>query len=408
MSQSSPVAAKAGEPKSPSNRIYSIDVFRGLTIFTMVFVNDVAGVKGIPQWMKHMPADADAMTFVDLVFPAFLFIVGMAIPFAVNNRLKKDPNPWTFWQHTLIRTAGLLTLGFFMVNAEEMNREATLIPAWIWNLLLYISAILIWNQYPRTEDRSRYYLYWALRLAGAAVLIFLAFVYRKGDPGQLTGMTTSWWGILGLIGWAYLYAMIIFMGFGRRFAPVIGMIGLCTIMVVGLKSEGLHFPALLEWVSSEAGNLSHTTLTLAGIALAMLLTLGDYSPRQRILQMLVFGVALFIAGYFLRPLYGISKIYATPTWALYSAAICCLLYPLVYWLVDLKGYRRWAAFLKPAGENPLLTYILPFIYYALAGFSLFPAPFNEGIWGILRSIIFSLLILGLASLLTRWRVRLHL
>ena len=72
-----------------SQRILSIDIFRGLTILTMVFVNDLASVANIPQWMKHMPADADAMTFVDVVFPAFLFIVGMSIPFAVKNRISK-------------------------------------------------------------------------------------------------------------------------------------------------------------------------------------------------------------------------------------------------------------------------------------------------------------------------------
>ena len=67
-------------------------MFRGLTIFLMVFVNDLAGVVDIPQWMKHMPAEADAMTFVNVVFPAFLFIVGMAIPFLYRNRLRKGEN----------------------------------------------------------------------------------------------------------------------------------------------------------------------------------------------------------------------------------------------------------------------------------------------------------------------------
>ena len=38
----------------------SIDAFRGLTIFIMIFVNDLAGIKGIPAWMKHMPTEADA------------------------------------------------------------------------------------------------------------------------------------------------------------------------------------------------------------------------------------------------------------------------------------------------------------------------------------------------------------
>src|SRR5437867_9783420 len=68
-------------------RILSIDALRGITILVMIFVNELAGVRDIPQWMKHMPADADAMTFVDAVFPEFLFIAGMSIPFAINSRL---------------------------------------------------------------------------------------------------------------------------------------------------------------------------------------------------------------------------------------------------------------------------------------------------------------------------------
>ena len=67
-----------------NQRILSIDAFRGITIFVMIFVNELAGIRDIPQWMKHMPADADAMSFVDVVFPAFLFIVGMSIPFAAS------------------------------------------------------------------------------------------------------------------------------------------------------------------------------------------------------------------------------------------------------------------------------------------------------------------------------------
>ena len=62
-----------------NERILSIDAFRGITILVMIFVNELAGVHDIPQWMKHMPKDAAAMSFVDVVFPGFLFIVGIAI-----------------------------------------------------------------------------------------------------------------------------------------------------------------------------------------------------------------------------------------------------------------------------------------------------------------------------------------
>ena len=74
--------------KQSSGRIASIDALRGLTILVMIFVNDLGGVIGAPAWMKHyFPYDADGMTFVDVVFPAFLFIVGMSIPFAIGKKI---------------------------------------------------------------------------------------------------------------------------------------------------------------------------------------------------------------------------------------------------------------------------------------------------------------------------------
>ena len=126
-----------------TNRVHSIDIFRGLTIFLMVFVNDLAGVSNIPYWMKHLPADQNGMTFVDVVFPAFLFIVGMAIPFAVQQRQSKSSSPFSFWKHVFIRTFGLLVLGFYMVNSGEMNVETTFISKALWAALFYLSLIHI-------------------------------------------------------------------------------------------------------------------------------------------------------------------------------------------------------------------------------------------------------------------------
>lgn len=55
-------------------------------MFTMVFVNDAYGASGMPSWLKHFKEDGNGMTFVDVVFPAFLFIVGLSIPVALENR----------------------------------------------------------------------------------------------------------------------------------------------------------------------------------------------------------------------------------------------------------------------------------------------------------------------------------
>ena len=72
-------------PACSSSRIVSVDALRGFVMFTMIYVNDIAGApdKIVPPWMKHFHGKS-GMTFVDLVFPAFLFIVGMSIPSAIG------------------------------------------------------------------------------------------------------------------------------------------------------------------------------------------------------------------------------------------------------------------------------------------------------------------------------------
>jgi len=188
-----------------TRRILSIDAFRGITILVMIFVNELSGVSGIPAWMKHMPAEADAMTFVDMVFPAFLFIVGMSIPFALNSRLAKGDSILKVQAHILIRTLGLLVLGVFMVNADNGNNSAMPLSIYLWSLLFYAAVIIIWNFY----GTSQKLLAVVLRVAGISMLVILAVLYRGGESG-MAYMSPQWWGILGLIGWAYAISCIIY------------------------------------------------------------------------------------------------------------------------------------------------------------------------------------------------------
>src|SRR5579871_4525388 len=111
----------------PSKRLLSLDALRGLTILVMIFVNDVAGVAGTPAWMKHIqPPNADGMMFVDVVFPAFLFIVGTSIPFAIGGRLGRGEPMGRVWLHILGRTLSLLILGVFMVNEDDVSERCVL------------------------------------------------------------------------------------------------------------------------------------------------------------------------------------------------------------------------------------------------------------------------------------------
>ncbi len=60
-------------------RLHSVDAIRALTMLCMIFINDLSGVKGIPEWMDHAKRFEDSMGFADTIFPCFLFIVGLSI-----------------------------------------------------------------------------------------------------------------------------------------------------------------------------------------------------------------------------------------------------------------------------------------------------------------------------------------
>jgi len=387
-------------------RILSIDALRGITILLMVFVNELAGMRDIPVWMKHMPADADAMSFVDVVFPAFLFIVGMSIPFAINNRLAKGKF-MQLQQHILFRTLGLLVLGFFLVNAEGGYDEALMpLSIHLWMLLVFVCAILIWKVY-YTENKT---LIYTLRAIGIIGLIILAFIY-KGENGA--SITPRWWGILGLIGWAYLYSCIFYQLCKGNKYFLTALIAVCVAFYAIGSMESVKDSTSLYWISAQKGNAAHTSIVLSGIVLTLIF-FDETKPvtiKTRFIQAFVFTLLLFVAGYFLRPYFKISKIHATPTWCLYSAGFCCIIFAFLYWLIDMKKNKRWTNFLKPAASNPLLTYIIPDIIYfltALLGISLLPDSLSYGWIGIIWSFVFAFLVLGIAALLTKWKLRLQL
>lgn len=366
-------------------------------------------MRDIPQWMKHMPAAADAMTFVDMVFPAFLFIVGMSVPFALQNRLQKGDSLLQLQGHIAWRTLGLLALGFFLVNAEEgLNAKATGISQHTWLLLFYISAILTWNVYTFKTTRWQY----VFRITGVAGMAILAFIYRSGENGTVT-MHPHWWGILGLIGWAYLFTCIFYQLLKGNILLLAGAIALCTFLYILFKQPLLQSSDYFGWLSTQSGHAAHTSIALCGVVLSRIFFNGTKTSSNtvRFTQAAFFASLLFTAGYLLRPYYKISKINATPTWCLYSAAACCIIFGLLYWIVDIKGKSNWIRFFKPAATNPLLTYIIPgilFSFFSLTGITLFPQQFRFGVPGILWSLFFAVAVMWIARGLNKLKIRMQL
>ncbi len=365
------VSPDVKEKNTTSNRVVSIDVLRGITILAMLLLNDAAGVPGMPAWLKHIqPSDADGMTLVDVIFPAFLFIVGISIPLAIGRRLDKGESLLRVHSHILLRTIGLLVIGVFMVNQESLSNEGPL-PRPVWILLSYFGILLLWNSW-NTSTASRQKLAWGLRGLGGVLLVVLAILYRgEGEP-EFLEMRPSWWGILGLIGWANLVASYVYLFLRNQLAGLVG--AMCLLYCVYVADWVGGFPEiwLTQWVDVASALGSHSAIVVAGVVLGVLLRRDSpiQSPAARIRWTILYGCGLALGGTLLHALHNeheiffLNKINATPPWGLWSSAITAWIWAAVYWIVDVQGIRRWSNLFQSAGQNALFIYILVPILYA--------------------------------------------
>lgn len=416
--------ASAVQRMPKPKRIVSIDVLRGLTILVMIFVNDLSGVANAPGWMKHFyPWDADGMTFVDVVFPAFLFIVGMAIPFSIGRRLERGDSVLKILKHVLIRTAGLLIIGVFMVNNGTISTQ-TPININLWIVLSYIAVIFVWNTVPREPGKARQVTL-TFKFVGVAMLIILALIYRDQNVEGFFQMRPQWWGILGLIGWAYLVAVLFYMLFRNYRAIMLGISGLLYCVFMADRMGVFQDLWLDSYVDFGSMLGSHAALTVGGIVIGQILKPDSPAKthKDKIMWALFYGLLLFSCGRLLYSLrrvdnmFIINKNLATPPWCLISAAYTVWIWVFIYWLMDVKGIKKWAIVLRPAGENPLFAYILqPLIYNLFILLALympnninFHAKLGEYFWlGLFRAVIFAFLVTWITGYLKKVGIRLKL
>lgn len=389
-------------------RIKSIDVLRALTVVLMIFVNDIPGVKDIPDWLNHYPADVDGMGLADVVFPLFLFLVGMSIPFAISNRLAKGESKWSIGVHVLKRSAALVLIGVLMVNTGGLNAEATGMDKNLWSLLMYLAVIAIWCVYPKQEDGKPGILGRWLPLFAWVVLIVLVVIYRGGESDQIRWLTPQWWGILGLIGWAYLFTAIVFLiaGINIRATAIV----LAILMVYHMLMESiLPVNGWINWLVLPGGG-SYASMTTIGLLASLILRRYSENLKTFFSAFFFLGVLFFILGFVTRPYWGISKLGDTPSWVYVCMSVSFWSFALVYYIVDIKGKASWFRFFEPAGVNTFLAYLLPSVYYHAIWFAglYYPVWVSQSWGGLLRGILFSLLMVQITAWLTRAKIRLKL
>jgi predicted acyltransferase len=300
-----------------ASRLTSLDVFRGLTMASMVIVNN-PGDWGSVYW-PLLHAEWHGLTPTDLIFPFFLFIVGVSITLSRRS---------AGWGSIIRRAAIIFALGLFLNGYPRFDLPTWRIPGVLQRIAIcYLIGAAAFKL--TAGDRRRQAvllggLGCALTLAYYAIMMFIA------PPGGAAGDLTPE-GNLG----AHIDRAL----FGRHtWRP-------------NWDPEGL-----LSTVPSIA-------TTLFGIVCGLLLTpvAQGFSPATRVAptgRLAAFGIVCLAVGLAWHPLFPVNKNLWTSSFTLVTAGAAGLLLALCYWTIDVKGWRWWTKPFVILGANAITLYVL--------------------------------------------------
>lgn len=308
----------------PLKRIVSIDALRG---FTMLWI--IGGSQFIRSIQKVWPNTvtdelAKQMThsgwsgfyFYDLVAPLFLFLVGLLLPFVILRRLEFGTSKKELYLRIIKRTLVLYFLGLAMYGLFKFDW-----PEMRWSSILgrigicyFFASLLVIN----TNWRIQAYITVAILLGHWAVLEFVPVPGIGAGVHTPEGSITTW---------------------------------VDQLLIPGrLGIDGLY---------DRQGVLSTFTsiaITLLGV-LAGHWMKSERSVNQKTLGLIIAGVVLVITGWLWGQILFISRNIYTSSTVLYSAGWCSLLMALFYWIIDVKGYKKWSFFLVVMGMNAITIWV---------------------------------------------------
>ncbi len=314
----------------------SLDVLRGLAVAGMILVTDPGTYSAVYWPLLH--AQWNGTTPTDMIFPAFLFAVGVAIPFAFASRMERGQDRARLARHVLVRSSIVFFIGLAINGFPDYNLHTIRIPGVLQRIALcYLCGSFIYLGVCRTDgEKPKSQESRIMVLAGIAAFLLAAYwallklVPVPGfGPGRLDSM-----GNVGayldrsIFGIPHLWAWGITPGFGVTFDPE-GL--LSTIPAIATLLIGI----------------------VAGDWLRMELT-----RSRKVVVLAAAGVLLALTGWLLHPLLPINKKLWTSTFALFSGGVSLLAFSALYSVLDIKRWRWWASPALVFGTNAILAFAL--------------------------------------------------
>ena len=398
-------------------RNLAIDMLRALTMTLMIFVNDFWKVHDVPQWMEHAKHGVDFMGLSDFVYPAFLFCVGMSVPYAIEHRYHKGYSGESTMGHILLRVLSLLIMGAFLGNSEaRLAPDFTLYRIGTYWLVAVASFFLVWNAYPKNPSRRQSILFTCLKIIGGLCLLFLAVTYRKPD-GRVFDTSFS---ILGGIAWTYLVAAVVYYFCRdnlRKIIPVwVAVLAVCVLTQRMRPEMGdvaiLNFPRpnFLEGMLRvlHIGNGGAVFLALTGLLVSVVTEkISDFPQWKRSALGIAAALAAFLFGVFTRRFWIAAKLGLTLPCCLFVSAIAIAVYTLLRFL-NSKGLSGWFAVIRPAGTATLSTYMIPYVFYGFADITgiVLPDWLTHSPMNLVNCFCFALICIAIVGILQKLHIKL--
>jgi predicted acyltransferase len=300
---------------NPANRLVSLDVFRGITIAGMVLVNNPGTWSNIYWPLEH--AEWHGWTPTDLVFPFFLFIVGVSITLAFARRVEEGSVKRDLYFKVLKRSAIIFGLGLFLNGFPYFNLGTIRIAGVLQRIAVcYLIASLI---FLTTKVRTQLLIAVALLIAYCLVMTNLA------APGYAPGDLSKEGSVASFIDRVILRQHI--WRQGRVYDPE-GLLSTIPAVVTTLLGIFTGY-----WLRSER-------------------------PRyEKVVGMFVAGAILVVLGWAWNPFFPINKALWTSSYVLFTAGLALEFLALCYWVIDIQGYRRWAWPFEVFGVNALALFV---------------------------------------------------
>jgi predicted acyltransferase len=345
-------------------RLISLDVFRGGTVLLMTIVNNPGNWSAIYPPLEH--ADWNGCTPTDLVFPFFIFIMGVAVPFALHS---KTFDGATFTK-ILARSLRIICLGiFFNYFGKIQLFDLEGIPLLIGRLVITfgVGYALLGN------FNSKIKLY--LAIAILAAYLFLAF------GGIEAYKEVRLPGVLQRIGIVYFFISILYLKSNQKtqiltaIALLLGYWALMTLVPVPDIGEanlekGTNLAAWLDnillkdhlWVYSKTWDPEGILSTLPAIATGIIgiligQLLNSHTTKLAIIKkMILTGGALVLIGLVWNTVFPINKSLWTSSYVLFTSGLGILVFTLFYYIIDILNIRKGFKLFLMWGVNPMIVF----------------------------------------------------